>query len=262
MKRCLLIDAGNTRIKFALAENGAITHTESAPTSTGHQPAELHATVKQFLDIGLSGATVDTCLCSSVVPWADQALAQAVRDLCGKSLFFVPTDIPIPLKSVYAEKQLGADRLVAAYAARRLFPDANEIVCVDFGTATTFGCVCGDTYLGGLICPGVESAAEGLAAHTAKLSRVVLTPEVDSTRVIGTNTTDCMQFGFLQGFAAMTDGIIDRIAHSRHHETGTYPLVLATGGMAAILAPACSRLSHIMDNLVLQGLNFLSETAG
>ena len=267
----LLIDAGNSCIKLAAGEGGMpgkqpadsetrFSATDVIPTSTGRDRGALQESLKLFLArANLTREKLGKCLCASVVPWLEQSLAEAVEELCGERLIFVPKDRPVPLKNPYAVGQLGPDRLVAAYAARRLFPDSPEILCIGFGTATTFDCVCGDAYLGGLICPGVDSAAEGLALYAARLPRVALTRDMDTTRVIGTSTQECMQFGFLQGFAAMADGLADRIAHSRYLDTGSYPLVVATGGMAPVLAPACARLSHIVGNLVLEGLCFLAE---
>ncbi len=254
----LLIDAGNTCIKLAAAEHGKLFAVDSMPTSSGAVHGSLEPALRQFLaSFKLSPGEMESCLCASVVPWLEPSLAEVVRELFGKPALFVPRDVPVPLNNLYPADQLGADRLVGVYGARRMFPKAPDLLCVDFGTAITFDLVSGDSYLGGLICPGVQSAADGLAANAARLPRLILDDTVDPTRVLGTSTRECMQFGLLQGFAALTDGVIERIVQYRSREVGLTPLVVATGGMAAVLAPASKSLENIVENLVLQGLCFL-----
>lgn len=258
----LLLDVGNTCIKLALLQKGELVRCSSLSTVRGREKDVLRRFFTSFLEkASLPAHAITACACASVVPWVDPLLAEAVQEVCGTRLLFAPRDLPVPLSTPYAPGQLGADRLVAVYAARRLYPDAPEILCVDFGTAITFDYVSGDRYLGGMICPGVESAAEGLAAHTAKLPKVTLTDAVDPVRLLGTSTLESMQFGFLQGFAAMTDGLVERIARSRGLIAGESLLVVGTGGTAPVLAPASAHLGVIQENLVLIGLGFLMEDA-
>ena len=262
-----LIDAGNSAIKLAIcpctadAGQGMIpVEFDSLPTPMGRDEKILLASLEQYLDRrALAAGDCKGVFCASVVPWLETTLKAVSQNLFGLPVRFALRDMPIPLRNPYATDQLGPDRLVAVYAARHMFPDDPQIICVDFGTATTFDCIYGHAYLGGLICPGVESAAEGLAAHTARLPKVVVNKDINITRVLGTSTKECMEYGFLQGFAAMADGLISRIAQSQYLNITPFPLVVATGGFASVLAPACSRITHVADNLVLRGLCFLAE---
>ena len=257
----LLIDAGNACVKFAAVRDGAIVALGSLPTDSGADCSVLEAALRSFLAAhALVPEETESCLCASVAPRLECNLAAAVHAFSGKSIRFVPRDLSVPLETSYPEDQLGADRLVGAYGARRMFPDAPEVLCVDFGTAITFDLVSGNSYLGGLICPGVHAAAEGLAANAERLPRLALDDTVDPSRVLGASTRECMLFGLLQGFAALADGVVERIVQSRRQTSGATPLVVATGGMARVLAPACRHLGNITENLVLQGLCFLLRT--
>ena len=257
----LLIDAGNACVKFAAARDGAIVASGSLPTVSGADCSALEAALRSFfVSYALVPEEMESCLCASVVPRLASNLEETVHAFSGESIRFVPRDLRVPLDTSYPEDQLGADRLVGVYGARRMFPDAPEVLCVDFGTAITFDLVSGNTYLGGLICPGVHAAAEGLAANAERLPCLTLDDRVDPSRVFGASTRECVLFGLLQGFAALADGVIERIGQSRCQTSGVKPLVVATGGMARVLAPACKHLGNITENLVLQGLCFLLRT--
>ena len=199
---------------------------------------------------------------SSVVPPVDSCLRAAARKYFHLEAAFVPTDLPPAIENRYARPQeVGADRLVTAFAARRLFPHAERIIVIDFGTATTFDCVAGDAYLGGLICPGVHSSARALATGTAKLPRI--TPEVmdetaHSQLAIGRSTAQSLNHGFVFGFAAMAEGLCERL----RERLGGEALVVGTGGFAQGLAAVCPCLTEIRPDLLLEGLRLTWLEAG
>jgi type III pantothenate kinase len=122
------------------------------------------------------------------------------------------------------------------------------VIIIDFGTATTLDVVDGSgAYLGGAIAPGVETSAEALFARAARLAKVDLDPP---TKVIGTNTRESVQAGLLLGEAAMVDGLVRRA----WSELGGECTVVATGGLAELMAPLCDTIGHVDSDLTLKGL--------
>lgn len=188
---------------------------------------------------------------SSVVPSATQAL----RDMVSRYFRFpavivepgVKTGVPVLTDN---PKEVGADRVVNALAAFTAY--GGPVVVVDFGTATTFDSVSENgEYLGGAIAPGLQVAARALFEHTARLPLVEL---VAPRSVIGKNTVESVQSGLVYGYAAMVDGMVERIAK----ELGQ-PTVVATGGLAPMVIAECRTVDHHEPWLTLQGLRLVFE---
>lgn len=249
MATSLLLDIGNTTIKACLASAQGLGPVYTLPTVHHHTPDSL-------------GLALD-CLCqrhgtrditevvaSSVVPPMDPLVRQAAQRFWGCPTRFVLHDIEIPLENRYARPQeVGADRLLAAYAARMLF-SAPTLIVVDFGTATTFDCIHENAYLGGLIAPGVASSVTALSAQTAKLPHISLALE-DTCLTIGTSTRQSMNHGILFGFAAMVEGLVARL---RQRLEDPAAQVVATGGFASTIARITDTLQHLVPDLLLRGL--------
>jgi type III pantothenate kinase len=146
-------------------------------------------------------------------------------------------------------KELGADRIVSALAAYTLY--GGPCIIVDFGTATTYGAVSenGD-FLGGAICPGLKISADALTVNAAKLPRVEL---VKPEKVIAKNTIAGMQAGIIYGYVGQVDFIVRRFKT----EMGGNPKVIATGGLARLIAQETSEIDEINSLLALIGLNIL-----
>ncbi len=258
-KMILLFDIGNTNVKIGMANSAGVTTSYVLPTDQ-HQTSDSIGL--RLLDVlrhaGLAPDDVTACVGSSVVPSLDPIIRDACERYCSKPLRLAARDIPVPLENRYTHpEQVGADRLVAAFAARRLFPDPRSLVSVDYGTATTFDCVEGDAYLGGLICPGVKSSAGALASRTAKLPRISLEISEDLP-VVGRSTSTSLNHGFIFGFAAMTEGICQRL-------TGVLegPMqVVATGGFAQSIARVATCFDHVRPDLLLEGLRLLYMESG
>ena len=125
---------------------------------------------------------------------------------------------------------------------------------VDFGTAITFDCISAKReYLGGAIMPGMIISMDALASRTAKLPRIdISTPP---QRAIGTNTVDAIKAGLLFGYGAMVDGLIKKLGA----EFTESPQVIATGGMAELIAPYTESIEFVDPMLTLKGLNILHE---
>jgi type III pantothenate kinase len=151
---------------------------------------------------------------------------------------------------------VGADRIVNVLAAVELFK-ADSIV-VDFGTATTFDCVTADArFLGGAIMPGLRTSADQLTRRAAKLPATELRPP---NRVIGRRTEECIQAGVLFGTADAVDGIVRRI--TAEWPGGMKPRVVATGGLAGVIAPLTATIELTDPDLTLRGLRIAAHHLG
>lgn len=256
----LLMDVGNTSVKIGFV-CPAHTVTYSLPTDTRQSGDALGLHLGQFAaHAGVSACTA--ALVSSVVPGMDPILRHACRRFLGIETRFVHQDVLVPLENRYERPhEVGADRLVAAYAARCLVPEAAAVISVDFGTATTFDCVRGNAYMGGLICPGMLSSLGALSSGTAKLPRIALETENGGYSLTpGRSTATSLSQGFLFGFAAMTEGLVDRL-----RETLPEPCpVLATGGYAEDVARLArpGLFEAVRPELILDGLRLLAEEQG
>jgi type III pantothenate kinase len=246
----LLLDVGNTTIKIGVLPAQGSMAAYSLPTQ---HFATSDALGLQMAEIcrreGLAPESVEAWVISSVVPQLEPTLTAAAERYCRCPVLFAPADLPLSLNNRYERPQeVGADRLVTAYAATRLY-DAPGFIVIDFGTATTFDCVAGNDYLGGLICPGILSSASALSSRTAKLPQATL--RVDPTGLhVGRSTSASLNQGLVYGFAAMAEGLVERLKPLL--PAGS--LVVATGGFAERLAPVCRAFDHVRPDLLLEGL--------
>lgn len=245
-----LFDLGNTNMKISLASAQGVEQSLVVPTReyTADSLGLMLINACSFFKIGAD--MVRAWVVSSVVPPMDRVLVAAGERFFGCPIFFVPGDISLPIENRYARPQeVGADRLVAAYAGRQLFKE-RTLILVDFGTATTFDCVQGNAYLGGLICPGVLSSVRALGTKTAKLPQISL-ETTGSDVEVGRDTATSLNQGIVHGFAAMLEGLTDRLKKSLGDEGA---LVVATGGFADKIVPVCSGIDHVQPDLLMQGL--------
>ncbi len=253
-KRIIIFDIGNTNIKLGLADHKGLLTSYALCTDTNESADSLGLKVLQVLNhAGFLPGAFSLAVASSVVPDMNPVLRQTCERYLGLELKLSPGDLAIPLENNYARpEEVGADRLLGAYAARRLFPEPRNIISVDFGTATTFDCVEDNAYMGGLICPGVFSAAAALASKTAKLPRISLVVE-DDAPVVGRSTSTSLNHGFIFGFAAMTEGLCQKLAASMPSK----PLIIGTGGFAPTVGKASNCFDHLCPDLLLEGLRLL-----
>lgn len=263
-RHTLLVDVGNTSLKIGVGTAQGVSHSYSLATDTRQSGDSLGLSLVQLLaHAGLNA--VDDCVVSSVVPPMDPLLVHACERFLKVTPRFANQTLPVPLENRYERPhEVGADRLVAAYAARSLFPDPSVVISVDFGTATTFDVVKGQAYLGGLICPGVMSSLAALATRTARLPRIALSVEAGGP-MVGRNTMTSLNHGFLFGFVALTEGVCARLIRelctARREDGQPCAAVVATGGYAAQLATATSCFDEVRPDLILEGLRLLSQTA-
>lgn len=252
----LYFDIGNTNTKIGIRRQGGPVQTYSLPTDHKATSDQLGLAVNQLISLaGLEREGLTCCLASSVVPNMSTLLGRMCERYFGQKLLHAPGDLPVPLENRYARPyEVGADRIVGAYGARGLFPEAASLITIDFGTATTFDCIENNAYLGGLICPGVLSSASALAGATAKLPHITL--EVDDTTLKpGISTATSLSHGFLFGFASMAEGLVARLSKQMEGPV----LVIGTGGFARSIARVSPCFDTVWNDLVLEGLAKLHD---
>lgn len=210
---------------------------------------ELTLTLTQLLGgEGARGAGAAVC---SVVPGLTAAWGEALRRVTGAP----PVEVGAVTASIALEvpdpASVGADRIANAVGA--IARHGAPAIVVDLGTATTFDCVsAAGAYIGGAIAPGVVTSSEELFRRAARLARVEFRrPE----RALGRTTEECLRVGVLWGYAALVDGLVRRLVR----EIGGRPHVIATGGLAPVLAPECETVTAIDEALTLYGMRRLWE---
>ncbi|MCA1841144.1 MAG: type III pantothenate kinase, partial [Actinobacteria bacterium] len=216
---------------------------------------ELALMFGEFLSlVGMSLAQdVDGLAVCSVVPRATQELRDLGRRYLDLDALVVEPGIKtgVPIKTDNP-REIGADRIADVVGAREIFPEGPVIV-VDFGTAIKVEAISArGEFLGGAIAPGIDTAATALFSATAQLRRVEL---IAPSSVIGRSTVTALQSGIVLGTAALVDGLIDRVAD----ELGGEPKVVATGGLAPVVADHCRRIDVIEPILTLMGLRLIFE---
>ena len=248
--KCLLVDAGNSSIKMALAGKNGLGPSLELPTDIRDTSDSLGLKILAWLEQEQADPQdIHAWLAASVVPRLNPVIKRAGKKICSSKVYQVPGDLHPDINNRYQNPgELGADRLVSAFAARRIYP-GEGIIVVDFGTATTFDCVIKKDYLGGLICPGVFSSAHSLSTLTARLPWFSTEESGDALEICRSTARGLTQ-GTVFGFAAMTDGLISGLKRLMPGDT----LVVATGGGADALAPLCSHLDEMQPALLLQGL--------
>lgn len=259
LPRLLLVDAGNTNVKFGIcAHNGPIASYALPTANLSTADALGLAAVSLCRHADADPRDIDVLLVSSVVPRLDPLIARAGERYFSARARFAGRDLPVPLENRYARpEEVGADRLVTAHGAR-LALSSEKAVSIDFGTATTFDCVAEGAYLGGLICPGVLSSAGALAGTTAKLPQADLAVEGDELD-IGTSTRASLNHGLVFGFAAMVEGLAARL----RARLGSDTPVIATGGFAETIAAHTDAVDAVEPDLLFIGLRDLnSDRAG
>jgi type III pantothenate kinase len=254
----LAVDIGNSEITVGLFEGERITMVWRLTTTGPRTPDEWAATLTTHLvNAGHSTHEVRAAVQASVAPGVTGAFAQGVEQATGVKPVMIDagTRLPIVL-DVEEPLTVGADRVVNTLAARELYH--RDTIVVDYGTATTFDCVTADGhFIGGVIAPGIRTAAENLTRRAAKLPATEL---VAPQRVIGRRTEECIRSGVLFGTADATDGIVRRI--KSEWPGGGKPLVVATGGLVSLVASLSREIEQVEPHLTLLGLRIAAAHLG
>jgi len=249
----LAIDVGNTNITFGVFDGSKLVSGFRCESARGRQADEYEMFVIKMLELhGVGRQAIQTSIIASVVPPLTDVMIEAVRKAFAREPLVVGPGIRTGMPILYDNpREVGADRIVNAVAAYE--KEHTALIVVDFGTATTFDCITAKgEYLGGVITPGVLISAEALFEHAARLSRIEIAVP---PKVIGRNTTHSMQAGIVIGYACMVDGMVERIKA----ELGDPCAVIATGGLARLIAGQTRSIQRVEDNLTLEGLRLLYD---
>jgi type III pantothenate kinase len=247
----LTIDVGNTNITIGLYQGEHLGSHWRLATNYEHMPDEYGL---QFLGLlahaGFKPSDIKGICLASVVPPLTGRITRACLDYIHQDCLIVDAGTKTGVRVRYDDpKAVGADRIVDAAAVQVLY--GGPACVVDFGTATTFDAISAEgDYLGGAIAPGIGIASEALFSRTAKLPRVDLQRPPN---VIGRNTVHSMQSGLLFGYVALVEGMVERF----RKELGPKMKVIATGGLADIIARETQVLEIIAPWLTLDGLRII-----
>jgi len=249
----LTIDIGNTNITLGLYDGATLGPRWRLATNLERMPDEYGLQILGLIRHGCCDADQLTGVCiASVVPPLTPLIVQACRDYLGQDPLVVDAGVKTGVRIRYENpRSVGADRIVDAAAVQRLY--GGPACVVDFGTGTTFDAISAEgDYLGGAIAPGIGVAAEALFSRAAKLPRVDLDRPPS---VIGRNTTHALQSGLLFGYVGLVEGMVARF----RAELGPQMKVIATGGLAEIIARETDVLEIIAPWLTLDGLRIIWE---
>jgi len=249
----LVFDVGNTNIVVGVYHrNELITHwrIRTDTLRTADEYGVMLNSLFHYHDLSMRSVTA--VVISSVVPPLMMEMENMSERYFGCKPLVVGPGIKTGLPIKYDNpREVGADRVVNAVAALNKY--GSPLIIVDFGTATTF-CVVNEhgEYLGGAIAPGVRISTEALVNRASKLPRVELTVP---RSVIGKNTVMSMQVGIVYGFVGQVEGIINRMKKEIHGQ----PTVVATGGLASIIAGETDCIDVVDEFLTLEGLHMIYE---
>ncbi len=247
----LTIDIGNTNITLGLYQGKELGPRWRLATAYDHMPDEYGLQLLGLLErAGHQPQDVSGICMASVVPQITSKLIEACKRYLKVDPLVVDAGVKTGVRVRYEDpRAVGADRIVDAVAVVHLY--GTPACVVDFGTATTFDAISknGD-YLGGAIAPGIGIAAEALFQRTAKLPRVDLQKPPS---VIGRNTVHSMQSGLLYGYVGLVEGMVARFKQ----ELGSEMKVIATGGLADIVAKETEVIQLVAPWLTLDGLQMI-----
>jgi len=249
----LVIDVGNSNIVFGVYDGERLIRSWRLSTDKSRTSDEYAVLLHSlFGQAGLGFPSVNAAIISSVVPALTGVMEALSHDFFNLTPHIVGPGIKTGMPILYDNpSEVGTDRIVNAVAG---YEKHNcPLVIVDFGTATTFDYVnAKGEYCGGAIAPGVAISLEALFQRASKLPRVDI---VKPPHVIAKNTINSMQAGIFYGYVGLVDGIVARISAECQEKLR----VIATGGLAAVIAPESKTIDEVDEFLTLDGLRILYE---
>jgi len=248
----LVLDVGNTNTTLGVYDGEALTHSWRLNSERQRTVDEYGIMCRTLLQLaGLDSSAIDSIAISSVVPPLDFTLYKMSEVYFHIDPLFVnATNAGMPV--LYDDPQeVGADRIVNEVAALSKY--GGPCVVVDFGTATTFDAISRDgEYMGGIIYPGIQISADALFQRAARLRNTeIRRPD----KLIGTNPAASIQSGLYYGNVAVVDGVLKRMVE----ELGADTRVIATGGLAPLIARGSELIETVDPNITLEGLRIIHE---
>ena len=251
----LAVDVGNTSSVLGLFDDEALVAEWRIATRT-RTADELDVTLRGLLSSrGIDASAIHAGVLSTTVPPVQAAWEEVIERVAGTAPVVVgpgvKTGVPVRVQN---PREVGPDRIANAAAVAHVA--GTPAIVVDFGTATNFDVVAEDgAFIGGAIAPGMEVSMEALFARAARLGKVEL---VAPPNAIGTATIDSLQSGAVYGFAGLVDGLVTRL----RAELGAPDCpVVATGGLAILVASHCTTITRVEPGLTLEGLRLIWQRA-
>ncbi|WP_078414575.1 type III pantothenate kinase [Priestia abyssalis] len=246
-----VLDVGNTNTVLGVYEGEELKYHWRMETSRNKTEDEYGMVVKALFEhVGLSFQDISGIIISSVVP----PIMFSLERMCQKYFHLKPLIVGPGIKTGLNIKyenprEVGADRIVNAVAGIHLY--GSPLIIVDFGTATTYCYVDEDKqYMGGAIAPGITISTEALYSRAAKLPRIEIARPND---IVGKNTVAAMQAGIVYGYVGQVEGIVSRMKAQSKVE----PKVIATGGLATLVAKESDIIDVVDPFLTLKGLQLI-----
>jgi type III pantothenate kinase len=249
----LVIDAGNTNTSLGVFAGRELIAHWRLTTARSRTVDEYGVHARNLFQLAeLDFEAIDAIAIASVVPPLNYTLKTMAETYFHLTPMFVDHTTDTGLDILYEPaSDVGADRIVDAVAAIEKY--GAPCIVVDFGTATTFNAIDSKgRYVGGAITPGIMISSDALFERTAKLPRVdIRRPQ----KVIGTSTVTAMQSGLYHGFVGLVDGVL----RTMRQELGGTPRVIATGGLASLIATGSEFIELVDETLTLEGLRLIYE---
>jgi len=249
----LVIDIGNTNTSLGVYDGETLAAHWRLTTARSRTVDEwgVHAR-NLFALAGLDCKSIDAIAIASVVPPLNFTLKQMAERYFHLTPLFIDHTVDTGVPILYQpSSDVGADRIVDAVAAIQKY--GAPCIVVDFGTATTFDAInSSGEYLGGVITPGITISADALFQRAAKLPRVEIKRPL---KVVGSATVAAMQSGLYHGYVGLVDGILRKMID----ELGGAPKVIATGGLAPLIAKGSEFIQEVDETLTLEGMRLVYE---
>ena len=250
----LTLDIGNTNMKTALFDGMKMVQYWRLSTNRNRTSDEYGMALMNLLHHNsVAPEQVEGIMMSSVVPQINFTIEHMCRNYFGMEPMKIEPGVKTGINIKYENpRELGSDRIANAVAAYELY--GGPCITIDFGTATSFGAISArGEFLGGAICPGLKLAADALTENTAKLPRFEL---VKPEFAIGRNTVTNMQAGIVFGYIGQIKYLVERMKR----EMGVPGIkVIATGGLAVLVAGESSVIDVMDGLLTLKGLRLIDE---
>jgi type III pantothenate kinase len=244
----LMVDIGNTHTVLGIFSDDTLKRHWRVTSQLSRTEDEIWVVIDSLINLDkLDLKQIKGVCISSVVPELSRIYKRMIEKYLSLRPMYISPELNIGLNILYQDPHsVGADRICNSVAGKRKF--GSPLIVLDFGTATTFDCINKDgDYLGGVICPGIESAATILHRKAAKLPKIEL---MFPSHVIGKNTEESMQSGIMYGSVELIEGLLGRIKT----ELLGNPKVVATGGLAHTISKRTKAIDVVDENLNLEGI--------
>lgn len=248
----LAVDVGNTHTVIGVYDGKTLLHMWRIETNAAQTSDELRTTLHGLFELAsIPRTNFEGVVVATVVPALRRLWVKVGEQMLGCEVLCIDTEAAGTLfdASAYPSTTIGADRIADAVAARALY--GSPVVVLDFGTATNMEVIDKDgRFLGGVIAPGVETSMKALFSNAALLPEVEL---ADPKGAWGQNTVEAMQVGIVYGEGDRVDGLVRRIWEQLGYETP----VIGTGGLSRAMQPFCKTMTHVNQELTLEGLRMI-----